>query len=198
MTYFGRKAASALHASQHELGGADEIDISGLLGTVHHDALAGLDDDDHTQYHTNARGDDRYPLIFKGYANYIHGYAYESIIAGTWSGFATSNQILGYYFYNTSGAQNDEIEYEIFAEAGEKTFELLGSKQTDAGIITVYLDGTSIGTIDQYAGSAEWDNIFTLTFTVVDTKIHSLKFKCTDKNGSSSNYYIYITGARIY
>ena len=186
------------HAPRHQSGGADVMSLTGLSGGIDHGSVGGLGDDDHSLYHTNARGDARYPGIFKGYANYIHGHAYESIIAGTWSGFATNNQILGYYWYNTSGAQNDEIEYEIFAEAGVKTFELLGSKQTDAGIITVYLDGSSIGTIDQYAGSAEWDSVFTLTPTVVDTKVHSLKFKAATKNGSSSAYYIYITSARIY
>ncbi len=198
MTYFGRRTVPILHADRHEAGGLDEIDLTGLSGGIDHGGLSGLSDDDHPQYHTDSRGDARYPGIFKGYSNYIQGYAYESIIAGTWAGFATSNQILGYYWYNNSGNQNDEIEYEIFAEAGVKTFSLLGTKQTDAGIITVYLDGTSIGTIDQYAGSAEWNNIFTLSPTVVDTKIHSLKLKAATKNGSSSAYYIYITGARIY
>lgn len=38
-------------------------------GVTDHGALTGLGDDDHTQYHTDARGDARYALIAKGVTN---------------------------------------------------------------------------------------------------------------------------------
>lgn len=35
----------------------------GSGGTTDHGALDGLEDDDHSQYHNNTRGDDRYPTL---------------------------------------------------------------------------------------------------------------------------------------
>lgn len=44
------------HEATHESGGADPVDISSLAGTLDHGGLAGKDDDDHSLYHTDARG----------------------------------------------------------------------------------------------------------------------------------------------
>jgi len=57
---------------QVQAGGAlPALDASALLnlpasGVTDHGALTGLSDDDHTQYHTDARGDARYAPIAKG------------------------------------------------------------------------------------------------------------------------------------
>jgi hypothetical protein len=48
----------------------DYVDAqSGGGGVTDHGALTGLADDDHTQYHTDARGDARYALLAKGVTN---------------------------------------------------------------------------------------------------------------------------------
>jgi hypothetical protein len=60
---------------QVQAGGAlPALDASALLnlpasGVTDHGALTGLADDDHTQYHTDARGDARYAPITKGVTN---------------------------------------------------------------------------------------------------------------------------------
>ena len=42
---------------------------TGPAGTTDHGALTGLSDDDHSQYHTDGRGDARYAPIAKGVTN---------------------------------------------------------------------------------------------------------------------------------
>lgn len=60
---------------QVQAGGAlPALDASALLnlpasGVTDHGALTGLADDDHSQYHTDARGDARYATIAKGVTN---------------------------------------------------------------------------------------------------------------------------------
>lgn len=51
-------------------------------GASDHGALAGLADDDHSQYHNDTRGDARYALIADGVTN------------GEWLGLATSAEII--------------------------------------------------------------------------------------------------------
>lgn len=186
------------HESSHESGGTDPLDIASLAGTRDHGGLSGRDDDDHSNYHNNARGDARYPQKYNLYNNLFYSFSYKTIITGTWITTAKVGQYLAFISYNNSWAQNDEIEFEIFAEAGVKTFELLALTSAGAAIITVYLDDVSIGTIDQYSGSDILNVISTLECTVVDTKTHSLKIKATSKNGSSSGYTAYLCRGRIY
>ena len=56
-----------------KLPAVDGSQLTGISGggggTSDHGALTGLADDDHTQYHTDARGDARYALIAKGVTN---------------------------------------------------------------------------------------------------------------------------------
>jgi len=47
-----------------DTGGKTKVDIPG--GVTDHGALSGLGDDDHTQYHNDARGDARYPRKYAG------------------------------------------------------------------------------------------------------------------------------------
>lgn len=50
-------------------GNPDEITITTAIPVADHGGLTGLSDDDHSQYHTDARGDARYAPIAKGVTN---------------------------------------------------------------------------------------------------------------------------------
>lgn len=64
-----------------------------------------------------------------------------------------------------------------------------GATFTSAGIHTVSLDGSSVGTIDCYASAAE-GVLKTLTNIVVGTDgYHTFSHKMATKNASSANYY---------
>lgn len=97
----------------------------------------------------------------------------------------------------STGAQNAEIIWPVTLSAGTWTFELLHSKNTDVGIYTVYLDDTSIGTIDGYAADTK-NQVGTITsVSVTATGRYMLKIKMATKNGSSSNYFGRIHHVRL-
>ena len=167
-------------------------------GETDHGALDGLADDDHAQYHNNARGDARYLQLAAAPLGIIFADMYKAIIQGTYAYYALGSQNYHYMFYTFTAAQNDEVEYEIFSPAGTKTLQLLAVTSSDRGIITFYLDDVSQGTIDLYSASIVYNVFNTLSVTVVGTKVHSLKLKMETKNGSSSNYVTSITFMRLY
>ena len=51
------------------------VDATGGGGVTDHGALTGLADDDHTQYHNDARGDARYSLLAHTHSNFTSGTA---------------------------------------------------------------------------------------------------------------------------
>jgi len=153
-----------------------------------HGDLLGRDDDDHSLYHTDARGDARYVPIAQTLSNFVFAHAYKTIIQGTWAVEIHDVRVHNHVFNNSSLTINDEIEYDIFSVAGEKTFELRCTTNIYGGIITIYLDDVSQGTIDLYYATDNYNDIKTLAVTVVGTKMHSLKLKVTGKNPSSNNY----------
>ena len=100
---------------------------------------------------------------------------------------------------SSSGAQNDEIGWDVVLAAGTWDFELIHHKNTDRGIYTVYLDSTNIGTIDGYLFIGYVGNqIGSITgITVATSAKYRLKLKMATKNGGSSNYYGDISHIRL-
>lgn len=116
---------------------------------------------------------------------------YDSIIQGTWTFTADANQVFLEGIWNniTGAGQNDELEYKIYLDIGIYVFGLLGAKATNGGIITVSIDGVSVGTIDQYNGSSVYDQLLTITGITLSTKgLKTVSLKMATKNGSSSDY----------
>lgn len=90
---------------------------------------------------------------------------------------------------SSSGAQNDEINFDVSLAAGTWTFELIHAKGTNYGIITIQLDGSTIGTIDSYAASASINDRTQITgVAVVNSGKKRLKLLMATKNASSTNY----------
>ncbi len=106
-----------------------------------------------------------------------------------WSSFNQDNTEIFGGDMETSGAQNDEIYWDIGISGGTWDFTLLHYKGTNRGIYTVSIDGSSIGTIDGYNGSALRNSLDTLTgISIADGK-RRLKLKMATKNGSSGGYF---------
>jgi hypothetical protein len=91
--------------------------------------------------------------------------------------------------YQSSGAQNDAIAFDIFMEAGTYAVFCTFRKSTNTGIITVNLDGASQGTIDTYAGSVAYGSGSVTAITVTAGK-RTWQLKAATKNGSSSSYFM--------
>lgn len=70
--------------------GAGDLVVSGTGGVTDHGALTGLGDDDHTQYHTDARGDARYEALGAVAAHAgTGGTAHAAVVAAGAAGFMT-------------------------------------------------------------------------------------------------------------
>jgi hypothetical protein len=99
-----------------------------------------------------------------------------------------SSSKLGYL--QSSGAQNAEVSWKVALGAGTWRIDWITLKANNAGIYTVYLDATSVGTGDAYNGSTTYNNPLSITeISVAASAIYTLKFKMETKNGSSSAYY---------
>jgi hypothetical protein len=90
-----------------------------------------------------------------------------------------------------AGAQFDSIEWDVVLAPGTWDLEFMTTKYVDCGIITVTLDGVSMGTIDTYAGGASYNQLVGITgMTVTVEGKQRLKFSVDTKNGSSSGYNV--------
>lgn len=99
----------------------------------------------------------------------------------------------GYMGVQSSGAQNDYIEFKVLLGAGTWEISWMNYKAANTGIFTVSIDGGSVGTVDGYNGSTLAPAISTISsVSISDTggsAVHLLRFTMATKNGSSSGYY---------
>lgn len=92
-----------------------------------------------------------------------------------------------------SGAQNDEVSFYVTLGAGTWSFRMLSGTFSNAGIVTVSLGGSSIGTLDQYSSTNYAGVKGEITGVSVATSgKKTLNLKMASKNGSSSGYYAII------
>ena len=111
---------------------------------------------------------------------------------GTWARATNSNMLgLGNYNHATTQAVNDEVVYKVALDAGTWTLTAIGQTTGPGGISTVYLDATSLGTLDWYSASGINNVVKQITgITVATPGVYALKFKLTGKNASASDYFI--------
>jgi hypothetical protein len=121
--------------------------------------------------------------------------ATKTVVQGTWANTVNSAQMYGNIYNNvTAVAVNDEFEFEMALAAGTYTFKLLSLKDNASGIVTVRIDGSSIGTIDLYNAGGALNVVNTITSIVIATTgTKTINFKIESKNASSSNYIAYLT-----
>ena len=129
--------------------------------------------------------------------SFVFGDMWKSIIQGDWVVEPLTSILHNLFIWNTSGAQNDEIEYELLAQEGPKIFEILYHKNDSSGKIHVYIDGVEIGTIDEYAPGLFVNFYGQLNFTAAFTGTHSVRIKAATKNPSSTGYTLAFTWLRI-
>lgn len=72
--------------------------------------------------------------------------------------------------------------------SGTYTLTVVTFKDTDRGIMTVAIDGTSVGTLDTYDTQAVLIDSTLTGLAVTSTAVHTLKITMATKNASSSSY----------
>lgn len=92
-------------------------------------------------------------------------------------------------YRQSSGAQNDEMTYEVILAAGTYDFTLMHYKSSNRAIYTISLEGQALGTIDGYAAVSAV-GFDTLTGLVIPTggKL-TLRFLLATRNASNVTGY---------
>lgn len=92
--------------------------------------------------------------------------------------------------YRQSNTQNAYIEYEILLDSGTYSLQLLHEGHTISAIVSLTLDGVSIGSVDFYRSSYSPNALSTITGIAVTAGHHTLRLTTATKNASSSAYYM--------
>lgn len=110
------------------------------------------------------------------------------------TGFTRSqgSTLLGGGKWESTGAQNDETAVDVWLDTGTYKIAVVHNENTSHGIETHSLDGTTVGTIDEYnAGGAQVNQYDEITGIAIATAgVYEYKIKAATKNAGSSNYYL--------
>ena len=108
----------------------------------------------------------------------------------------------GYRSSFPNGTDESYLEWDIPLQAGTWTIDVVHVKSDDAGILSLSLDGDSLGPgIDAYQPQAdgfEFNEVGTFAdVEVATTGIHTLRIATPTKNPASAGYFGYLTWIRL-
>jgi hypothetical protein len=107
-----------------------------------------------------------------------------------WNGIAISSVWALNATKQSSGAQNDEINFDVSLSPGTWVYEQMHSKGINIGIYTITVGDIVAGTIDGYASPSSPNELNSLTGIIVPSAgVYRLKVKMATKNASSSDYF---------
>ena len=87
---------------------------------------------------------------------------------------------------------NHYVEYKVDLKQGTFALDLYFARDGNRAILTVAIDGTDVGTIDQY-GATELNSLATLTgITVATSGVHTVRLTAATKHASSTGYDSYV------
>jgi len=99
------------------------------------------------------------------------------------------------WWSQAGAAQNDQLSWSVYMEAGTWNIGILTLKGTNVGIQTWKIDGTTVLTYDAYAGGVTYNQIGTATgISIATSGLKTLSCTTASKNGSSSAYVTVYTG----
>lgn len=110
---------------------------------------------------------------------------------GTWARAQSSSRLYGGDFTNTSAADGDKFTSNFRCPAGTYTLRFNAGKNTDGGIVKVYVDDVQVGNAggyDTYSDPKDVLNIEEITGIAIGAGEHELKFVLDGKNASSEAY----------
>lgn len=99
---------------------------------------------------------------------------------------------------NTSNTIDDSIDLaDVPLAAGTWKVEVMSSRNTNQGIVSVQFDGVEKGTVDTY-GTLAYNVVFSVaSISVTTTAKVRLRLKMTSKNASSTGYYLNIEWVKL-
>lgn len=109
---------------------------------------------------------------------------------GTWTPTTGSNYLRNRV--QVAISLTDSLTWSRVLGIGTHTLNVYCYKFVTAGILTVYVDGVAVGTLDLYAASPSNTSV-SLAFLITTAGNHEIKCEITGKNASSSGYAAYLS-----
>lgn len=108
----------------------------------------------------------------------------------TWASRSQNSGHIGGGSHESTGAQNSEVDTDVWLDTGTFKWAVINYKASDAGIASLQIDGVEKATVDQYIAVATFNNYSepTTTMTVSTAGVKDVKTVMSTKNASASNY----------
>jgi hypothetical protein len=125
----------------------------------------------------------------------IMPWAYSGITQGTWVFGISSSQYYNGYFYNSSNAVNDQIDFKVWLSKGCYAVSLMVPYNTGMGSINLLLDSVHKSSIEPYADNGQVVGFPDLLYiNTTGLKTLSLKVKT---GGYAGNIGILLNAIRL-
>lgn len=111
--------------------------------------------------------------------------------SGTWAMVSSSNEL--WYSAGSGSTTGGYLEWPITVDSGTYALMAITSFGNNRAIITIKLDGSSLGTIDMYAASTTPTLSRLTSIAIATAGRKTLRVEITGKNASSSAYSCLIT-----
>jgi hypothetical protein len=128
-------------------------------------------------------------------------------VQGSWGVVSDGNQTdydpslvpaAGFISTGNSHANNDEVHFgSLTLNAGTYKISVGTIRGSIYGILEILLGTTSLGTFDLYNASGLYNVTTSFTYSPTTKVTGNLRAKCTGKNGSSTDYYVYLSRLEI-
>ncbi len=129
----------------------------------------------------------------------IFPFSYSGITQGTWGLFADGTQFCYGGMFNSSVTQNDQIDYKAYLDVGTYTFFILARTQSICAILSLLIDGSTVGTIDLYSLILANNQPFSITGINITTPgLKTISFKAATQNGASTGWALTWTYAAFF
>lgn len=92
-------------------------------------------------------------------------------------------------YRQSDGNQNSYVEWKIYVPAGTWNIEWWAIRNTNNGIFTWSIDGSSVGTSDAYNSALRESALSLTSISVAASGVKLLRATMATKNASASNYY---------
>jgi hypothetical protein len=106
---------------------------------------------------------------------------------------AGMNHRYSYYAYQGTQAVNDDRQAPFECAAGTYSIFWYGAMGTNTGIITVRIDGGSVGTMDLYVNPGAHNETKSITGVAITAGRHTLSLLMATKHASSTAYFNVLT-----
>ena len=113
------------------------------------------------------------------------------VVAGAWASFVIPSEMMNMYYYNSSTADNDEVNFPFRLGRGTYNISIVYRKFSDRGKLDVLLDNNIIiNQLDMYDAVGISNVIHRESAVVIRHPTKTISLTANGKNAASSNYHV--------